>query len=151
MTDDKKECCGKICCPVTGINIPRFLLASVIGFIFVFGYDYLVHHVLLMETYETTADLWRAPETMEQFFPYMLGYQALYVIFLGFIFTRNFEGKGIMEGVRFGIALGLLLALCNAAAYIWMPIPLNLALAWGGCAIGSAIGIGVIFALLYKK
>ncbi len=150
MSEDNTKSCG-MHCPVTGINIPRFLIAAVAGYAFVFGFDYLIHHVLLMDTYQQTPDLWRAPETMMEFFPLMIGYQVLLVLILGFIFTRNYEGKGIGEGIRFGLMIGSLIALLNAAAYIWMPISIELALSWAGAGLGISVGIGILFSLIYRK
>lgn len=138
-------------CPITGCNIPRFLIMIIAGFAFLFGYDYVVHHILLMDLYEQTSDMWRPMEEMESFFPFMLARQVLLVTIIGYIFTRNFEGKGIGEGIRFGIPIGLLLALEMASSYIWMPIPLNLALSWAAGGLGTGIALGVIFALIYKK
>lgn len=136
-------------CPCTGINIPRFLGCVIAGYAFLFGFDYVVHHILLMDIYTQTMDLWRPEEEMS--FPLMIAYNVLLVAILGFIFTRNYEEKGIGEGLRFGVSMGALLALMNAASYIWMPIPLELALGWGGAGLGAAIGIGIIFSLIYKK
>lgn len=138
-------------CPCTGINIPRFLLAAIIGFAFLFGFDYFVHHNLLIELYEQTPDLWRPAEDMANLMPYIFVYQALLVFIIGFIYTRNHEGKGITEGVRFGLPIGALLALLNAAAYLWMPIPQELAIGWAGAGFGTGLGLGIIFSLLYKK
>lgn len=150
MSEDTTKPCG-LHCPITGINIPRFLAAAVASYAFMFGFDYLVHHVLLMETYEKTAELWRPPETMGQYFPLVIAYQILLIVILGFIFTRNFEGKGIGEGIRFGFMMGALIGLLNGAAYIWMPIPLSLALSWAGAGLGAALGIGILFSLIYRK
>ena len=150
-SNDKKECCGGMCCPITGVNIPRFALCVIVSFAYIFGFDYFVHGNLLMGLYEQTTDLWRPQETMQEFFPMMLTYQALLAVVLGLIFTRNYEAKGIMEGVRFGILLGALIGLLNAAAYIWMPIPSDLALGWAAAGFGIALGVGVIFSLLYRK
>jgi len=136
-------------CPCTNINIPRFALTVIAGYAFVFGFDYLVHHIMLMDIYTQTAGLWRPEEEMS--FPLMIAYNVLLIIILGFIFTRNFEEKGIGEGLRFGAAIGALMALLNAAAYIWMPIPLELALGWAAAGLGQGVGLGIIFSLLYKK
>ncbi|MCB1532927.1 MAG: hypothetical protein KDJ35_08675 [Alphaproteobacteria bacterium] len=138
-------------CPITGINIPRFLISAIAGFLFLFGFDYLVHHIWLNDAYVAHIDLWRPAETMEGFYPYMIARQVLLVVLIGYIFTLNFEEKGLMEGVRFGIPVGLLLGLVMASSYIWMPITQELALGWLAGGLGSGLGLGIIFALLYKK
>lgn len=138
-------------CPITGINIPRFILSLVAGFIFVFGFEFAVHAHLLADLYEQTAELWRPDDTMEPFFPLMILRTLLFVAIPAFIYTRKHEGKGIMEGVRFGIPLGLLLALMASSTYIWMPIPLELAGAWAAADFVIGLTLGVIYALTYKK
>jgi len=124
-------------CPFTGINIPRFIIATLAGFIFVFGLDYIVHQNLLTDLYDITSSFWRAPESMQSIFPY--------------IFTRNFEGKGIKEGIRFGMPFGLLFALFMGSSYLWMPIPLELALSWAISGLATGFGLGIIFSLTYRK
>jgi hypothetical protein len=138
-------------CPCTGTNISRFVLALAAGFAFKFGFDFIVHQKILMDLYTQTQDLWRPHDDMSKCLPIMLGFNLLLVGIVGYIFTRNFEGKGIMEGVRFGVPMGLLLALMMSSSYIWMPIPIELAMGWAASGLGLGLGLGIIFALLYKK
>lgn len=138
-------------CPVTGVNIPRFLLSTLVGFLFIFGLDYLVHQNLLMDLYEQTASFWRAEESMTDFFPLMIARTLLLAAIPAYIYTRNHEGKGIMEGLRFGIPLGLLFALFMSSSYIWMPIPLELAIGWAISGLVTGLGLGVIYSVTYKK
>ena len=127
------------------------MLAVVAGFILLFVSDYVIHQILLMGLYEQTANLWRSPETMMDFFPLMLGSQFLMSAITAMIFTRNYEAKGIIEGARFGLLLGLLFALMMSMSYIWMPIPLALASSWGAAGFLQGLGLGIAFALTYRK
>jgi len=138
-------------CPITKTNIPRYLLSVFAGFIFIFISDYGIHQNLLMGLYEQTTQFWRSPETMMDFFPLMLGAQFLMAAITAYIFTRNCEDKGIMEGVRFGIPLGLLFALMMSMSYVWMPIPLALAGGWAASGFAQGLGLGIIYSLTYKK
>jgi hypothetical protein len=138
-------------CPCTGINIPRFLLSTLIGFAFIFGSDFVIHQKLLMDMYIETKELWRPHETMQEFFPYMLAAQLLFAAIPAYIYTRNHEGKGIMEGVRFGIPLGLLFAVTMAASYVWLPISATLAGSWGAAGFVQGLGLGIIYSITYKK
>ncbi len=133
------------------LNMKRFALMSVAGFIFIFLSDWVIHGMLLMDMYEQTPQLWRVPEDMEVYFPWMTVNQILLTLVLAFIFTRNFEGKGMMEGVRFGVMFGLLTGLGAFGSYAYMPISLTLAFAWLGSMLVQVTGLGVIFALLYKN
>ena len=136
-------------CPITGVNIPRFLASGLAGFVFIFVSDFIIHGQLLADTYAQTPDLWR-PED-EMIMGWMIGGQILLALITAFIFTRNFEGKGIGEGVRFGLMLGLLFAVMMSFSYAWMPISLALALSWAASGIVQGLGLGIVFSLIYKK
>lgn len=137
-------------CPITGVRILPFLLCLGAGFLFSFALDFIVHNHLLMPFYEQTASLWRPPETMARYFLWMLGHQFLFVALAAFIFTRHYERKGVPEGLRYGLLLGLLAGVMSSASYAWMPIPLSLAVCWFVLELVRGLGLGVIFALLYR-
>ncbi len=142
---------SKVCCPITGVNIIRFLVAVIVGFVFVFGFDFVFHALLLEDQYKETAHLWRPQETMEMFFPVAMASQLAYVTAMALVFTRNYEGKGIGEGFRFGILIGILMGVAQFGIYPYMPIPLTLALAWLAGTLVQCTVLGVIFSLLYRK
>ena len=124
----------KKCCP------KKFLLVAIATFALTMLFDWLVHGILLMDTYNATASLWRPQAEMEAMMPYCLlmhGTQALVfsALFLGWKKYQTFGPIGKCgcpgrKGFRFGALVGLLIGLHAAGAYIWQPIPENLALAW---------------------
>ncbi len=137
------------CCPFTGVHMIRFPLIVLAGFAFTFIYEFLLHGQILMGLYEQTAHLWRPEGEMKM--SLMMLNQFLTTAILAFIFTRNFEGKGVCEGMRFGIMMGLLMGVMSAAAYIWTPIPGALAIGWFFGGLGWGLGLGVVFSLIYHK
>lgn len=137
-------------CPITGVSIPWFLLTVVAGFVFIFGYQYVVHGILLMPTYELTPQLWRTEPEMQAMFPWCIGFKLLLVAITAMLYTRNHEGKGVMEGVRFGVLLGLLMGVMMMSSYLWMPISFDLALGWLAAGFGEGLGLGVIYSLIYR-
>lgn len=138
-------------CPICGINIPRFALSAVVGFIFIFVTDFIIHGTILKDIYAQTPDLWRPEEDMMTYFPYMVAGQFLIAAITAFIFTRNYEGKGFQEGVRFGIMLGLLFSVMMSISYAWMPISTLLAVYWAASGLMQGLGLGIIFSLTYRK
>ena len=104
------------------MNKKRFALTVIAGFVFVFLYEFLVHGHLLMPMYDETKDLWRPEKDMEAYMSWMFGIQFFFVAILAYIYTRNYEAKGLEEGVRFGVMFGLLFAVMAFAPYAWMPI-----------------------------
>jgi hypothetical protein len=91
-------------CPITGVNIPRFLVCVLAGFITLFVTDFIIHNILLVDTYNATKNLWRSPEEMASFFPFMLVGRFILAGIIAFMFARSYEGAGICNGLslRFG-------------------------------------------------
>jgi hypothetical protein len=137
-------------CPITGVNIPRFLVCVLAGFITLFVTDFIIHNILLADTYNATKNLWRSPEEMASFFPFMLVGRFIVAGIIAFMFARNYEGAGICNGLHFGLVIGLLIGTLNALPYAWMPIPLILAQAWFIAGLMQGILLGVIYNLIYK-
>lgn len=138
-------------CPITGVNVCRFLLATVGVFVFVFLFDWVWHGKVMMDQYLATAHLWRPHAEMEAFFPFCLAMHLAMALVITFIFTRNYEKKGVMEGFRFGAMLGVLFAVFSLHSYLWLPVAdMSIPLGW---AVGELIkftGAGVIASLLYR-
>ena len=133
------------------MSMIRFALAALAVFVFTFLFDFLVHGVLLQQTYKDLASIWRPEAEMQSLMPLMTLVQALMALVLAFIFTRNFEDKGIGEGARYGFYMGVFLAVPQIGAYVFMPIPVSLAAAWAGQAIAWGLLAGIILSLIYKE
>lgn len=96
-----------------------------------------------------TAQLWRPEADYKMIVMVMsqLGFSAA----LAYIFTLNYEGKGIGEGIRFGLYIGMLLGAIEFGKYSYMPIPLMLMLSWVLAALLIGLGSGVVLSLVYKR
>ena len=131
------------------MNTKRYFLAVLATFVAIFVVDFIIHGILLTDMYMKTAQLWRSQE--EYLMPYMLISQLTFTAVFVFIFTRNYKGKGIGEGLRFGFYIGLLFATMNIGMYSYMPIPLALVGAWIVASIVKGLIMGAITSLVYKK
>ena len=131
------------------MNVPRFIISSIAVFVFVFLFEFLFHTLLLKDLYDQTAHLWR-PEG-EHKMAFVLMSQIFFSFIVVFIFTRNAEGKGICEGFRFGLYLGLVLGSLQLATYCYLPIPLTLTLGWVAAGILKGLGSGIISSLIYRS
>ncbi len=139
------------------------LISVVAVFAFMMGYDWFVHGHLLKADYEATANLWRTPEEMQQFFPYCLAYHAILAMVLTCLFKKFRAGVSACcpeaataccpiksGGICFGIKIGLLLGVVGASPYIWLPIPGALALKWFVASCVQGLGVGAILGMLCK-
>lgn len=131
------------------MNMSRFVLAVLVAFAVIFGYDYLVHGVLLHDQYSATSQLWRAqaPEYMIV----MAASQFLFAIMFVFIFTRNYENMGIPEGLRYGFYIGLLIAALDLGAYAYLPVPFMIVLSWMAASLIKGLLIGAVTAAVYRQ
>ena len=130
------------------MNIKRFIISSIAVFVFVFLFEWLFHGVILKGIYDQTAQLWR-PEGEHQMV-YLFLSQICFSVIAAFIFTRNYEGKGIGEGFRYGLYVGLVLGSVQLATYCYMPIPLVLTLGWVAAGMLKGLGSGIVSSLVYR-
>lgn len=133
------------------MNIKRFTIAAFALFVFTFAFDFLLHGLLLQETYAATASQWRPEAEMQSYMPLMFVTQLAFATVFAFIFTRNYEGKGIGEGLRYGLYLGVLFAIVEVQKICYMAIPLSLPLTWAAAVIVWGALAGIILSLLYNE
>ena len=103
--------------------------------------------MFLGETYASLASVWRPEAEMMSKMWIMYLTSAVFTVLFCYIFTRGYEGKGAIEGVRYGL-LGRLMGLPYAyESYIIYPITLRLAHTWaivGDCFVE-------LFAVSYSR
>jgi hypothetical protein len=112
-------------------------------------YDFVVHQNFLMDMYQRTEDVWRPIDDMNMIS--MFASQLFFAVMFVFIFSRNYENRGVQEGVRFGMYIGLLLAALNLGTYSYLPIPFGLTLCWMLAALVKGLVCGIAVSSIYKK
>lgn len=125
-----------------------------IGFIVVFILmvicSYIVNTLILGSTYMSLQNVWRPDMEAKMwiFFLVML-FQAF---FFSFIFSKGYEGKGIAEGVRYGLYIGIWMSVAAAyATYAMIAIPYSLALQWFIYGVIEYVIYGIALALVFGK
>ncbi len=126
-----------------------------IGFVVVYlvmqVLGYVIHEVMMGDTYEKLAAIFRPEAEMQSMMWIMMASSALMMLMFCYIFTRGHEGKGIAEGVRYGVFIGLLMAGPIAIdPHVIFPVPGNVAMIWLISSIASLTIAGAIFAAIYK-
>ncbi len=132
------------------MNIPRLFLAIVVGFLVIFGTDYLIHAVWLMPDYKATASLWRPDAEMQTHFLWMLLAQFLCAATFVIVWAKGFAGRPISCGITFGLIMGMFQQVWVMINYVVMPMPGDLAVKWYISGLAQAVLIGMVAALLYK-
>jgi hypothetical protein len=134
-------------------NVNTKRLGMLIGaiFIWVFASDFVVHGMLLKDTYQATAHLWRTESEMQSMFGYMLFGQFLVAAFFSLIFVKGYESKGLAEGLRFGILAAGFLTGPLFIEYAVSPLPMSLLLSWTVANLFQSIGAGAVASVVYRK
>lgn len=131
------------------MNWKRYVITSLAVYVALQILDFIIHGGILSGIYEQTASLWR--EDMEKFMWLMYLVNFVFSFILVYIFTKGYEGRGIMEGVRFGFWVGLLLTIPQAfGSYAIWPIPFQLAIWWFVLGTIQLIIVGIVAAAVYR-
>lgn len=126
-----------------------------IGWIVVFVvmqiYGYLIHSVGMTGVYESLASIFRPEAEMMGMMWMMTVGSAFSLLVFCYIFTFGAEGKGVMEGVRYGLWMGLFLAIPTAVdQYVVYPLTGEVAVIWFVTGVAGLVIAGAIFAAIYK-
>ena len=131
------------------MNAKRFVLAAIVVFVVSQILEFLIHGVILASTYESLKDLWRPDMESKMWIYPVIG--AIWSLLFVYIFVKGREGKGVMEGVRFGVVIGLFVGIPMAyGAYAMIDIPYSLALQWWIYTLIECVILGVIAAAVYN-
>ena len=133
------------------MNNKTFWIGFVVVYVVWQALTFAIHNVAMADTYEELASIFRPEAEMMDMMWMMLVSSAVMMYMFCYIFTRGYEGKGIMEGVRYGVLIAFLMAGPGAVdAHVIYPVPANLASTWLIILFVSFIIVGEVFAAIYK-
>ncbi len=128
----------------------KFWMSFVATYIVYEILEFVVHGVLLKSSYtsEAVMKIMRPEADVKMWLLYVVG--LFFIFFFCWIFVKGNEGKGLMEGVRYGLYVGLMVSVPMAyATYATQPIPYSLALQWFIYGLIEIIIIGAVLAQIY--
>lgn len=132
------------------MNIKRFLLTALVVFIVHEVLGFIIHQVLMTPYYQETYSLWRMPEEINM--GLILLVAAIWSLLFTYIFTKGYEGKGPMEGIRYGLLVGLLISVpMGFSTYAVQPITLAMAIGWFIYGTVQVVACGLAAALVYER
>ncbi|HTK83195.1 MAG TPA: hypothetical protein VL633_12985 [Bacteroidota bacterium] len=112
----------------------------------------LIHVVLLGDTYRSAemANMMR-PESEQKTWIHIVS-AFITAFFFTLIYVKGYEGKGIAEGARFGLYVGIMMSMPMAYdTYAAMTIPYSLALRWFCYGVIQYIILGILVAATVGK
>jgi hypothetical protein len=132
------------------MNFARVAASAVVAWIVHVGFTTLVWSNLLPDVAAQNASLLRPPAEMNLTLGYAVSLMGFFVF--AYAYAKGYEGgSGAVEGLRFGVIVGLLLACFSAVwSYVMMPISGSFAAAMIVDAIVEMAVFGVVVGLIYK-
>lgn len=135
------------------MNTKKFWTAVIAVFVILEITNYLVHGVILSSVYasEEVKNIFRPMDEMVSKMWIMWVADFVWSFFFVFIFVKGYQNKGILEGLRYGIYIGLFFYFVYAyGSYAMYPLPYYLIFEWFVIGLLQCILLGVVTASLYK-
>jgi hypothetical protein len=131
------------------MNWKRFLVAGLVIFVVTQAMSLVIDRVILMRDYEKLNSLWRPDLMSKVWLMYVIGFLVAFLF--AYIFIKGREGKGIQEGVRFGIIIWLFMTVPSSLnLWILFPIPMALIVKWILYGLLTNLLGGILAAVIYK-
>ena len=105
------------------MNIPRLILAIVVGFVVIFGTDFLIHGVWMAPDYQATQQLWRPEAEMNSYRGWMFFAQLLLVFAFVMLWTRWASTARITCAIGYGFLMGIFSGTWAIIMYVVLPMP----------------------------
>ncbi len=131
------------------MNWKKFLLTALVVYIVLGITELIIHSVILGGHY--TLPGFRAEAEMSGFLWVFWVIGIVFSFFFTLIFAKGYEGRGLMEGVRYGFYMGFLISFTGAyAQFVMYTIPYSLVWYWIILGIIQMILCGMAAAMVYK-
>ena len=131
------------------MNWKRFLWAGLVILVVRKGLAYFIETVILRRDYESLSDLLRPDVLSTVWLMFIVG--LLVAFAFTYIFVKGREGKGILEGVRFGIVIWLFVTVpTGLGAWMMFPIPITMIGKWALMGLLLNLISGILVAAIYK-
>lgn len=128
-----------------------FWIGWIVVYVVMQALGFVIHAVLMADTYEGLAGVFRPEAEMASMIWMMYVSGAVTTFMFCYIFTKGYEGRGVMEGVRYGALIAFLMAgAMSIDPHVIYPIPANVASMWLISGFVSFMIAGGIFAAIYK-
>lgn len=130
----------------------KFWLAFIVVFIAMAILSFLTHGVILSPAYKSDAmkNIWRIDMESKMWIYYLV---YLFVsFFFVLIYSKWHKGKGISEGIQYGVYTGFLMSVPMAySTYAMIPLPYSVAVQWFIYGFIQYIILGMLVSAIYGK
>ena len=131
------------------MNIKRFIIAVIAVFVTFQVLDFIIHGQILSQEYRSLSQVWR-PDMMSKMWIMVITSLIMSILFV-YVFIKGYEKKGILEGLRYGLIIGLfMIGVGSFNQYVVYPVPFSLAVKWFIFGMIEFTVAGIIVSAIYK-
>ncbi len=131
------------------MNWKKFWLTALVVYI-VLGITELITHSVILGGHYTLPGF-RAEAQMSGFLWVFWVIGIVFSFFFTLIFAKGYEGRGLMEGIRYGFYIGFLVSFTGAyTQFVMYSIPYSLVWYWIILGIIQMVLCGMAAAMVYK-
>ena len=130
------------------MNVKKYIIAGIVVFIIFQLSGFVIHNIMLQDTYQKLHNLWR---------PDMMAYMwIMYItsLIVSFIFTYLYikmdKKGGLIQGLIFGTIVGLFMNVGIFNQFAIYPLPFYLVVQWFIYEMISYVICGAIISFVYK-
>ena len=130
----------------------KFWLEFIVIFIAMSVLSLIIHSVILGPIYQSDAmkNIWRT-DMMSKMWIFYVVYLFVSFFFV-LIYSKWQKGKGISEGIQYGVYTGFLMSVPMAySTYAMIPLPYSVAVQWFIYGLIQYIIMGILVSLVYGK
>jgi len=111
------------------MNKRNFILTSIIVFVAYEVVNNIIHFLILSSAYKALVNVWRHDMMQKMWIMYVTA--LIFSFLFVYIFSKGYEGRGIQEGIRYGLIMGLLMNVVGMFnQYAVYPLPFSLVIQW---------------------
>jgi hypothetical protein len=132
------------------MNHKRGVIALIVAFVFIFGFEFVWHGLLMKPSHAETATLWRAePDFLNHFWLLVLGHAVVAFAFTG-LYISQVGLPSATTGMGYGIGIGIFCAGGDLIRFAVQPLTTKILWMWiAGGLIEFAI-VGALIGAIYK-
>ena len=135
------------------MNTKRFIIAFVVVFVVLEVTNYIIYMGILHSAFSSDIyrNIFRPEEEMNGMMWISLLMDLIWSYFFAFFFVKGYENKGWMEGLRFGVYMGIFYMLViSVQFYVMLPIEFGLVLQMFIYSFIQVLILGVVTSLIYR-
>jgi len=131
------------------MNWKNFFVTFIVIYILGGLLNFLIHGVLLTETYQLLSEVWRPDMNRLMWLQWVT--PLFLTFFFIYVYAKGREGKGVMEGLRYGLIIWAFFSIPTIyGQYMVYPLPYSLVLKWLISDLVVFVIMGIAVSLLYK-